>query len=285
MRSATTVLVLSATVLAVILSGCGGDAAQPRKDEDPAKTAGNGSRVSLILYCGAGIRPAADALIQAFEAKQPVRIRSTYAGSEMLLAQVDAGRKGDLFMPGAESYVDRAIEMGLADAETKRVVAYFVPVIFVRKGNPRGIHSLEDFKREGLRLGLGDERSCAVGRQSLKILEKNQIPYSEIEKNVRFKSATVNELPMQIQLGNLDAVISWDANARHFLDDGDIVPIPLEQNVPSTVPIVRLSSSVAPEVALQFIDFVTSEDGKTILRSKDYTVVLPENEQRKRPVA
>jgi molybdate transport system substrate-binding protein len=234
-----------------------------------------GTGRGLMLHCGAGIRPAADALIEAFEAKHDVKVSATYDGSGRLLGQISAFHKGDLFMPGAELYVDKAIEKDLAVAETRRIVAHFVPVIFVRKGNPRGVASLRDLGKNGLRVGLGDERSCAVGKKTLKILEKNGIPYSDIEKNVVHKSATVNELGLLIQLGNADAVILWDANARHFADHGDVVPIPPDKNIPSTIPIVLLKSSEHPEEARAFIDFVTSEEGRKILTDRKYTVEIP----------
>jgi len=245
----------------------------------PSAAAANQSgSAALTLYCGAGIRPAAEALSRAFEAKRNVRVRATYAGSGVLLGQITANRKGDLFMPGAESYVDREIELQLAHAPSKRIVAYFIPVIFVQKGNPREIRGLEDFARTGLRLGLGDERSCAIGRKTLKIFEKNNIPLSDIDPNVRFKSATVNELGVQIQLGNVDAVIVWDAIARHFIKDGTIVAIPLDKNLPSTIPVVRLLDSTHPDAAEEFISFVTSDEGRGILRDMEYTVDLAESE-------
>lgn len=269
MRAAATAGVLCVVVLAGTMAGC-------RRNSVPSGQ--NGALASLTLYCGAGLRPAADPLIEAFESQHPIKVRVTYAGSEMLLAQIAANARGDLFMPGEESYVDRAVELGLADAETKRVAAYFVPVIFVQKGNPKAVRSLNDLTRDGLRIGLGDERSCAVGRHTLEILGKNHIPYAALAGNVYFKSPTVNELPLQIQLRNLDAVICWDASAQQFLNDGDIVTIPPAQNVPSRVPIVRLRSCVAPEAALEFIDFVTSEYGKDILRAEKYTVALPDTE-------
>ena len=268
-----------------VLAGCGPAPAQEADEGakpgalkgEPGIAEGmekKGQPVSLVLYCGAGIRPAADAVIQAFEASHDVKIRPTYEGSEVLLGQLDASRKGDLFMPGAEPYVDRAIEKGLADGETKRIVAHFVPVIFVQPGNPKGILGLEDLGREGLRIGLGDERSCAVGKQMLKILEKNEMPYEMLQGNVHFKAATVNQLPMQVQLGNLDVVVCWDANARHFLKDGEMVEIPPEQNVPSSIPIVRLAFSHAPEEAMEFIEFIVSEQGRGILEEQGYTVSL-----------
>lgn len=231
----------------------------------------------LILYCGAGIRPAAEALIQAFEGDHNVKIQATYAGSGRLLGQISSLQKGDLFMPGAALYVDKAIEKGLALKDSKRVVAFFVPVIFVQKKNPMGIRSLEDFRKKGVRLGFGDERSCAVGKNTLRILKKNGIAYSKVEKNVVYKSGTVNELGLAIQLGNVDAVILWDANARHFAGSGEVVSIPPEKNIPSTIPIVLLKSSQYQEEARSFIRFVTSEEGRKILKQMGYTVSLPDN--------
>lgn len=232
------------------------------------------SPTTLMLHCGAGIRPAAEALIQEFEAKSTVRIQATYAGSGRLLGQIAAHPTGDLFMPGAEQYVDKAIQQGLAVRGTKATVAYFIPVIFVQKGNPRNIQSLEDLARKGLRLGFGDERACAVGSKTLTLLHKNDIPYERLRENVVYKSGTVNELGLAIQLRNVDAVIVWDANARQFARHGDVVNIPLEKNAPSTIPIVLLKSSKHAEDATQFIDFVTSAAGRRILKAEGYTIPL-----------
>ncbi len=243
-----------------------------RQDEKTGTSLVSGSKAELMLYCGAGIRPAVSTLIRTFDKKSGIRINGNYAGSGQLLGQIRAIQKGDLFMPGAEFYVDLAIETGLADSSTKRVVAYFVPVIFVQKGNPKNIRSLTDLEQDGLRIGLGDERSCAVGKLTLKIFEKNNLDYNEIKRNVVYKSGTVNELGLAIQLGNVDAVILWDANARHFAKSGTVIPIPPEDNIVSVIPVVVLKTSQYPEEARMFIDFVTSQEGKKILREKGYTI-------------
>lgn len=228
----------------------------------------------LTLHCGAGIQPAAKALIAAFEAKTNVKVNANYAGSGRLLGQIASLSKGDLFMPGAELYVDLAIEKGLAEAETKRVAAYFVPVIFVQKGNPKNVRDLTDLARPGLRVGLGDERACAIGRASLLLLEKNRIKRHAVIGNVVLRSGTVVELALHVRLGQLDATIVWDANARQFADHGHAVAIPPARNLPSVIPIVRLKASQNPKAAEDFIRFVTSPEGKAILRREGYTVQL-----------
>ena len=239
---------------------------------------GGGKPPELLLYCGAGIRPAAEALMDAFEAQHPCEVVANYAGSGRLLGQIAAVQKGELFMPGAELYVDTAIEKGLAAADTKRIVAYFVPVIFVAKGNPKGVCTLRDLGKDGLRVGLGDERACAVGRATLKILEKNGVPVLALEPNIVYKSGTVNELAAAVQLGSVDAVVVWDANARHFAAHGETVPIPPEQNVVVSIPIVMLCSARHPALARRFIEFICSPTGRTILDQRGYTTSLPESE-------
>ncbi len=226
----------------------------------------------LILYCGAGIRPAAEKLIRAFEAEHDVRIAATYAGSGRLLGQLAASRTGDLFMPGSAFYVDKAIDDSMAEADTRRTAAYFIPTIFVGKGNPLGVEGLSDFATMDMRVGLGDERAVAIGKQSVRLFDKNGIPLEAVRERTVFKSGTVNELGVAIEMENVDAVIVWDANARQFAHAGDAIPIPTDQNIITTIPIVQLTFSQYSEDARAFIGFVVSEPGRRILEAEGYTV-------------
>lgn len=258
MRKAAKVAAVTIAGVALALSGC--DKRAPPQ---------------LTLYCGAGIRDAAKPLIAAFRERTGIAVNPTYAGSGRLLGQLSAARKGDLYMPGAELYVDIAIDGGLADAATKRIVMYFVPVILVRKGNPKGIESVEDFKCDSLRLIFGDDRMCAIGKKTLKILEKNGIAWDDIKRNVVTRTGTVEDLGTAIQMDSADAAIVWDATARHFAKSGTAVPIPPEKNSISAVPIAALSFSQAPAEARRFIEFVTSDEGRRIVRESGYTLSVP----------
>lgn len=245
--------------------------------EKPTKAIGKNGDVrdyDLMLYSGAGLRPAARSMVDAFEKEHGITVQADYAGGGQLLGTIAAHQRGDLFMAGAERYADLAIERGLAVPDTKKTVAYFVPVIFVQKGNPKNIASVQDFTRDGVRLGFGDERCCAVGDKTLGILERNNIPLREVRPQVVYKSKTVNELGVAVQMGSVDAVVMWDTNARHFSEHGEIVPIPLEKNVVSAVPLVMLKSSKRPEYAREFIDFATSSKGRNIWKKHGYAVSL-----------
>jgi len=159
---------------------------------------------------------------------------------------------------------------------SQQSLCYFVPTILVQKGNPRNIHSLQDLLKEGIKLGLGDAKACAIGRKTEQIFTKNGIAWADVEKNIAFQSLTVNELGMQIQTSSLDAVIVWDAIARYYSKYGSEVPIPVEQNVISTVNIGVLSFTPNHPLAEEFVKFAASARGKDIFQEHNYRTDPPQ---------
>ena len=238
------------------------------------KEDGQASPKELLLYCGAGIRPPADELIETFGREYGIKIAPDYAGSEVLLSKIKLIRQGDLYMPGDKHYVEQAARADMILSQQS--VCYWVPTILVQKGNPKEIHALNDLLKSGVKLGLGDSDACAIGRISKKILEKNKIEWEDIEENLAFPSLTVNELGIQIQIQALDAVIVWDATARYYSEHGVEIPIAIENNVISTVDIGVLKFTKHQDLADKFVDFVTSEKGKAILKKYHYSTKPPE---------
>ncbi len=228
----------------------------------------------LYLYCGAGIRPPVSEMVAEFERKQGVKMECDYAGSEVLLSRIKLSRRGDLYMPGDARYVEQARREGLILSSVD--ACYWIPVIVVQKGNPKGIESVADLTKPGLRVGLGDPTACAIGKISARVLKKNNIAEEDIEPNIVFRSLTVNELGVHIKTGKIDAAIVWDGIANLYADVGDVVRIPPEQNVVSTVPLAVLKFSQHPELAKKFQQFVTSQRGKEIFAKYGYTTERPE---------
>ena len=234
----------------------------------------SGDENRLLLYCGAGLRPPVAEAVQAFNREHGAVVECDYAGSEVLISRIKLTGRGDLYMPGDVHYVELAEKEGLTTSI--HTVCYFVPVILVRKGNPKGIRTLRDLVRPDVTLGLGDPKACAIGRKAARIFAKNNIGEDEIEPRVVFRSLTVNELGIHVDVGKIDAAIVWDAVAAQYADSTDVVPIPREENVISTVAIGVLSFSEQPELVQKFVEFVTSEQGKATFKKHHYATELPE---------
>jgi molybdate transport system substrate-binding protein len=260
MRSSGAVI---ATALAacVLWAGCGSDKAPDRTTK------------KLKVFSGAGLQPPVAEAARIFEAARGVEVAADYAGSEVLLSRITLSQTGDVYIPGDKHYVDLAAEKGFVLSQ--RPVCYFVPTILVRKGNPKGIAGLADLVKPDIRLGLGNAQTCAIGRICRKIFDKNGIAWEDVRRNLKFESATVNELGLQIDARSLDAVIVWDAVAKMYRDKGQEVPIPVEQNVISTVEVGVLKFTSDEELAAAFAEFLASDRGREIFRKHDYRVDPP----------
>jgi molybdate transport system substrate-binding protein len=202
-----------------------------------------------------------------------VKVVTDYAGSEVLLSKIKLIQKGDVYLPGDRHYVDQAAAAGFV--HLRKPVFYWVPTILVRKGNPKGISGLKDLLRSDVKVGVGDPKSCATGRSSKKVFEKNGIAWEQVEKNLTFQSQTVNELGMQIQAGSLDAVVVWDAVAKYYSEHGEMVDIPVEQNIISSVDVAVLSFSENRRLAEEFLAFLTSERGRGVFEGNNYRTKAP----------
>lgn len=254
-------IVIAGVLLLVTLGGC------DRKD------GGSSATMELLLYCGAGISPPVDELVNVFFAEYGVKVVPDYAGSEVLLSKIKLSGRGDLYMPGDSYYVGQAEKAGLI--LSRRPVSYWVPTILVQKGNPKNIRRLQDLLKPGVRVGLGDPNACAIGRTTWQMLAKSGITRKDLEDNLLFQSLTVNELGMQIQARSLDAVIVWDAMALYYSQYGDQAPIPLADNVVSTVDVGVLKFTKDQESAERFAAFLTSEKGRAIFARQNYTTEKP----------
>ncbi len=223
---------------------------------------------SVMVYSGAGMRKPMDEIGTVFEQKYGVAVNYNYAGSNTLLSQIELTQEGDVYMPGATMYIETAKEKGFVDYEQN--VAYHVPVIAVPEGNPANITCLEDLTTPGVKVVLGDPKAAACGKIAKQILEKNGI-FDAVDANVIACAATVNELVVYTCMGTTDASIIWKASLVGTENETDTIEIPKEQNIIKIIPIGTLTFSESQNMAKQFVDFVTSAEGKAIFEKHGFT--------------
>jgi molybdate transport system substrate-binding protein len=251
-------------VFCAALIACGCTNAQSSVGSAPGETFEQPH--SIMVYCGAGMREPMEDIAALYEERYGVQVNYNFAGSANLLSQMELTKMGDVYMPGATYYFDAAREKGFVSEE--RRVAYHVPLIAVPKGNPAAITCLADLATPGVGVELGDPDACAIGKLSNKMLEKNGIKEA-VSANVQARSATVNELIVHISMGVADAAIIWE---DLYEDERmDAIGIPKEQNIVKVVPIGALTFSEHPQDALDFVEMVSSKEGKAIFEDHGFT--------------
>jgi molybdate transport system substrate-binding protein len=227
----------------------------------------------LYIHCGAGLRYAMEDAVETFRKRTGTEFTVNYQGSGVLLTSIKLKELGDLYMPGDVAYLQQLEKDKLLVAQ--RRVAYLVPVIVVPKGNPKGIKSLSDLVKPSMRLGLGNPKSCQIGRLSERLFAKNKIDAAAVQQRITFSSGTVNEIGVKLQGSAIDAGIVWDAIAANFARHVDAVKIPPEQNLTSEVAIGLLAFSKSRPLAMKFMGFLASPEGKAIFTKHHYTVEEP----------
>ena len=248
------VLSISAVVMAVLLItigvlGCASEKA-----------------ASLMVYSGAGMRKPMDEIGQVFQEKYGTQVTYNYAGSNALLSQMELTKEGDAYMPGETMYIDIAKEKGLTDYQ--QLVCYHIPIITVPKGNPANITCLEDLAKPGVKLVWGDPQVAAIGKTGKGILEKNGL-YEAAWANVIATMPTMNEVMLQIALGQADASINWYDTVKS-VEDIEVVKIPKEQNAIEIIPIGVTTFTKYPETAKKFVDFCASDEGLAIFEKHGF---------------
>ena len=245
------IVALAALLLAINIVGC-----TPQSEEAE----------SIMVYSGAGMRKPMDDIGLAFQEKYGTQVTYNYAGSNALLSQMELTKEGDAYMPGATMYIEVATEKGLVDYQ--QLVCYHIPIITVPKGNPANITCLEDLAKPGLELLFGDPEVAACGKVAKKIMEQNGI-YDAAWANVVATLPTMNEVMMQIAMGQADASINWWDTVK-TVEDIELVEIPAEQNDIKIIPIGVTTFSENPETARKFVDFCASDEGKSIFEEHGF---------------
>lgn len=224
----------------------------------------------LIVYAGAGLKLPMEDFKKDFESKHKgVTLTMIYAGSGQLLAQLEQSGKGDVFIVGSKATYDAAMNKSLTSEGFP--VAHHTPVIVVEKGNPKGIHTLQDLTQPGIRVALGEPKSNAIGLTAQKIFEKNQL--LAINNNVVVQTATVNELFMAIGNKTADAVIATRDGAIKQKGKMDIIEIPSDQNIDQIITIGSVKTTTDSQLSKEFIDLIKAKESKSIWSTYGFSPV------------
>jgi molybdate transport system substrate-binding protein len=224
----------------------------------------------LIVYCAAGIKTPVEAIAQEYERQYSVPVQLHYGGSQTLLAKIELKDDGDLYLPGDDSYLHLARKKDLL-AEILPL-ARMTPVLAVRKGNPKHLHTLQDILNGDTRLSQANPDAAAVGKLTREALQKSG-QWEAWRKHVVVSKTTVNDVANDIALGAVDAGIVWDAVVRQ-MPALDLVSLPEFSSAVAHVAVGVLKKSMQPVAALRFARYLAARDrGARHFQSAGFTPV------------
>ena len=228
----------------------------------------------LLFHAGVGQRSSLTDIQKVFQEKYPdVHVNFSFKGSGYFIADITRSREGDLYMPGEEFYLLQAAERGFVKEydPDHDIAAYFVTVIMTPRGNPKNIRKIEDFAKPGIRVGLGNPRSCAIGVEHERVFKRAGI-LEQVRRNAAFSAKCIAEVGNAAQHRLVDATIVWSSSAVLYLRDCEIIPLETKYRGAIRLPVAVMTFSKYPKEAQLLKSFILSDTGRAIFLSHAYAV-------------
>jgi molybdate transport system substrate-binding protein len=237
----------------ILLSACASNAPQP-------------ASAKLTVFAAASLTESFGEIATAFETSHPgVDVTLNFAGSNTLRAQIDQGAQADVFASANTKEMDALVSSGLVVEGVPQTFLTNRLVVITPTENPAGISTFDDLARPGLKLVLAAE-DVPVGRYARQMLDNAGADFkTKVLANVVSNEADVKQVLAKVQLGEADAGIVYASDAV-AAPELPVIEIPAEWNVLAKYPIAALKDAPQPKLADEFVAFVLSSDGQSILQ-------------------
>ena len=196
-------------------------------------------------------------------ANEGLSIENTFAGSQLLVTQIEHGAPADVFASADEKNMQKLIDQDLV--ETPQVFAKNLLQIAVAPGNPMNIQSLADTQKDGVKLVLADEEVPA-GKYAREAYEKAGLPAPKPVSN----ELDVKAVMQKLTSGEADAVVVYVTDVTAAGDKVEGVDIPENDNVIATYPIAVLKATKNQAAARAYLDAVVNGDGQVALEEAGF---------------
>jgi molybdate transport system substrate-binding protein len=237
-----------------LLAGCGSSS----DDDAPSSATSSTAKPRLIVSAAASLKNAFSAYGGTFDA---ATVRSSFAGSDELAAQIRQGVRPDVFASANTKLPDQLFQEGLVE----QPVVFAANELVLAVPADSSVAGLDDLTKKGTTIAMGSE-SVPVGSYTRKVLDG--LPAAEksaILDNVRSNEPDVAGVVGKVAQGAVDAgfVYITDVEATEGKLKAIDLPADLKPQVAYGVAVVK--GAKHPEQAKQFVDGLLSGAGREAL--------------------
>ncbi|MEH6649101.1 MAG: molybdate ABC transporter substrate-binding protein [Motiliproteus sp.] len=227
----------------------------------------------LLIAVAANFTGASRALVQQFQAQTGHRVRVSFGSTGKLYAQIENGAPFELYLAADSKHPQRAIEQGLAVADSRFTYAKGQLVLWSAKS--QRFDDAEALLHAGTfaRLALANPQTAPYGLAAQQVLQRLQL-WSPLRSKL-VQGDSIAQTFQFTATGNADIgfiaraqLHSWRANSANKPGTAWMIPAsyydPIEQQA------VLLNRGVDNPVAQQFLNFLKGEQGRRIISDFGY---------------
>ncbi|MCW3785527.1 molybdate ABC transporter substrate-binding protein [Plebeiibacterium sediminum] len=250
-------------VLVVIVGSC-----TERNKNNNVLAKDQNNKKEILIYCENVMVPALMELKEEFELKEECVIKLHNDCSQNLASLIQYSLKGDIYLPASKEGFKKLQGSSKSFIVDSAFIGFNPLVVMSLKGNPSqysgNIKSLTERKYA---LIIANPETSSLGAETRKLLNREKI-YEELLMNVVALTTDSRGLVKSLENNEAQLIINWQSDLYHNgnANEVDIFPIPEGKDLPSEIYAGILSTSNNADLARDFLNYATGENGISVFR-------------------
>ena len=248
---------LTTSVLLTSLAGCGSDSPSAAGDAAQKST-------TLTVFAAASLKDTFTEIGKEFEAEHKgVKVQFSFAGSSDLVAQIQQGAPADVFASADIKNMEKATADHLTHGAPVNFASNTLEIV-TPPDNPAKVASLADLRKPRIKVVIcATEVPCGAAAHKVEDVSGVNIkPVSE--------EASVTDVLNKVSTGEADAGLVYVTDVKSAGSKVHGVRFPESSFAVNTYPIAALTRSKGADLARQFVDLVTSDNGQAVLTAAGF---------------
>jgi molybdate transport system substrate-binding protein len=230
---------------------------------------------SIRVGAAISLKQAMIDIVSLYESQGNEHVELTFGSSGQLEAQISNGAAIDVFISAANKQVDELVAQGLALPQTRRVVAGNSVVLVVPADSNHEISGFQSLAGASVkRVAIGEPRTVPAGAYAMQVLRNLKLDH-KLQDRIIY-GINVRQVLSYVERAEVSAGIVYSTDARESGAKVKVVAIadPARHD-PVEYPAVIIKASSKLPAAQRFLDFLVSEQAKTILNEKGFSTAAP----------
>ena len=246
------------------LAGCSSSSSPSTSASSSTSASAQALSGTITVFAASSLDDVFPALAKTFEKAHPgTNVKFSFAGSDTLAAQITQGAPADVFASASQTTMETVVKAGDATG-TPTLFAKNTLEIAVKPGNPKGIETLADLTKPGLKVAecaatvpCGDAAVTALAAAKVKLTP------------VTYEADVAGALNL-VELGEVDAALVYHSSIVGA--DGKVqgVVFSTASSAVNSYPITVVKGSSNASLAQAFVSFILSSSAEQYLLSQGF---------------
>ena len=259
------IALISLLLFSLAVAGC-------TSSENGDKAQENASQKEVYIVAAASMTDAVKEIGANYEKQHPdVKLMYNFGSSGALQSQIEQGAPADVFISAAQKQMNALEEENLIDKATRKDLLENKVVLIVPKNSTL---VLDDFAAAATdkvsKIALGEPKSVPVGQYSEEIFTNLNV-WADIKAKAVYAS-DVRQVLSWVETGEVDCGVVYATDAAISDKVKVLLEAPAGTHKPVVYPAAMISSSKNPEIAKDFLAYLSQDEQKAILAKYGFDV-------------